>query len=297
MAGCAAQEGDNCPICGGEGVVTRAGRELAEAALCSHIAACGTCGGSGFAKGRDEGGYEVVRPCAAEGLRRRVGLFNGAGVPAAYHGSKLDTYQARGGNQSEIVFQFLHLYERLQVSVLPGGKLAPRTRGIGLSGPPGVGKTHLLTAMARDLVVNLGVAVKFSDFSSLLWNLKAGFDAGRGTGELLQPLIDAEVLFIDEMGKGRATEWELTVVDSLVSERYNRSLTTFFATNYPFRAGDAASFNAAGGRGRAEPRLEALADRVGDRVYSRLQEMCQLLVLTGPDSRAVAPVPVAPGPR
>ncbi|MSP91131.1 MAG: ATP-binding protein [Myxococcales bacterium] len=288
LAACQAADADvACAICHGDGFTTGAGADQAEARLCAHLAACPACRGSGWRRTRDAGGYEVVEPCDLRLLLHRIGLFNAAGIPAAYHAATLAGYDPRGGNQSEVRMRFADLQKRLEAGVQPGGKVPVQTKGIGLSGPPGVGKTHLLVAMARHLALDLGVAVRFTDFSRLLWSLKAGFSAGQGEAQLIQPLADVEVLFLDEMGKGRASEWEIGVLDALVCARYDRGLLTFFATNFAFGPPDLTDYARAEAilRDGGTAAVETLGERVTERILSRLQAMCALATLQGDDRR------------
>ena len=83
-------------------------------------------------------------------------------------------------------------------------------------------------------------------------------------------------MVIDELGKGRGSDWELSVLDELISKRYNAKRTTMFTTNYgiegPAKTGDS-------------PASESLVERVGVRIHSRLMEMCQPIRLVGRDQR------------
>ena len=50
--------------------------------------------------------------------------------------------------------------------------------------------------------------------------------------EVLRPLLHVPVLAIDELGKERGTDWERSMLDELISRRFNSGLATLFATNY-----------------------------------------------------------------
>ena len=86
----------------------------------------------------------------------------------------------------------------------------------------------------------------------------------------------------DELGKNRRTDWELGVIDELIGRRYNAMGCTLATTNYPpGRASGAAPPNAA-----VDLRFtQTLGDCVGQRVYSRLLEMCDFAELCGLDFR------------
>ena len=90
-----------------------------------------------------------------------------------------------------------------------------------------------------------------------------------------------DLLAIDELGRGRCTEWELGVLDTLISKRYNGMKQVLGTTNYG--TGKAT--------GQSAPNLSqptnqpTLADRVGSRVYSRLREVCRFVPVAGADYR------------
>ena len=43
--------------------------------------------------------------------------------------------------------------------------------------------------------------------------------------------MDVDILFIDELGKGRNTDFELTILDQLVMGRYNQNKMIVASTN------------------------------------------------------------------
>jgi len=107
-----------------------------------------------------------------------------------------------------------------------------------------------------------------------------------------------EVLGIDELGKGRASEWEISVLDALVNRRYNAGVSTFFTTNYPLtRTSEGDAEKPGTVRNPFNPEqveelkrrvaLPILAERVGARIYSRLAEMCRIRSIEAEDYRQV----------
>ena len=77
-------------------------------------------------------------------------------------------------------------------------------------------------------------SVRFVAFSRLL-----SICSGRATAKVnrplrvLEPLIEVDILAIDELGKGRSTDWEMQVIDEIVSRRYN-SMKSIIGTTTTF---------------------------------------------------------------
>ena len=129
----------------------------------------------------------------------------------------------------------------------------------------------------------------FRDFFHLLGDLRSGYGLGTPESELIQPLVEVEVLVVDELGKGRNTPWEQNILDVLISQRYNNRKTTIFTTNYTDKknttlAERVRAKDAVPGEGDQEVR-DTLRERVGPRIYSRLKEMCHFVEMTGADRR------------
>jgi DNA replication protein DnaC len=155
-------------------------------------------------------------------------------------------------------------------------------RGLVLHGDVGRGKTHLLVAILRELIFQHGVQVRFIEISRLLSLLKEGYSAGRSDAGLLGELGNVDVLAIDELGKGRLSDWELTIIDEVVSRRYNGMGCTLATTNYaPGDPSDTPVMNLA----TQTQTRQNLGDRVGERVYSRLLQLVDFLHVEGRDHR------------
>ena len=263
-----------CTRCHDREFVLRSGPRFLEAARCPDCSSCAaTCGGRGFTIQRNEAGHRVAVPCACRALHHRIELFNQAELPRRFLDATVESLQELTPSQSAAKLHMLRLWKGFR----------PGDRGVGLSGPVGVGKTHLMAGLVRILTLEQGVRCRFVEITHLLAEIKAGFQEGRGEAELVGPLASVPVLVIDELGKGMMTEWQLSVLDELISRRYNAAVSTFFTTNYPFSNATATPASAR----RKQEGFETLTleERVGSRNASRLAEMCTWLRVEAPDYR------------
>jgi DNA replication protein DnaC len=265
--------------------------DFAFARLTQKLEDCPDCGGTGLVRttvktnGRE---YDVVGPCATRKLQARVQTFNAAHLPAVQAQASFDTYRPSNGEQHralQLVRDFAFRW--------------PSPRGYVLSGPVGTGKTHLMSATLKHLALEAGIRCAYVEISLLYSQIRRGFQDGKSGGEIIGPLSQIEVLAIDELGKGRGSQFELETLDELIARRYNAGKVTLFATNYSLKAPEERSQR---GYFSTESVLESakdsklLCDRVGDRIYSRLCEMCEFVEFptNTPDVRRN---PLAPAKR
>jgi len=257
-----------CPICKDARYVVERHGERAAAKVCGCNELCAACGGSGRTL-VDDKGYPFVKPCACQSVSRRVALFNQVRIPAR---AAAFTFES-----------FLPECEEQQMALATAETTAKRyrpdapSRGFIVSGPVGTGKTHLLCATLRHLALEVGVPARYVEISFLFSEIKNGFSAGRSGLDAIAPLVDGSVLAIDEIGKGRGSAFEMDTLDELIARRYNAGRTTLFATNFGLAA------EAGGKGGYVDPvdfdrqTQSLLRSRVGERIYSRLHEMCHAI--------------------
>ena len=266
----------NCPICDRYGITLVRDGPYAKVAACSCLSTCPTCNGSGWIA-RDSSFRAPRIRCACTRMQHRGRRLEEARIPSRYVEASLANFDPSGpvGTAFIAVNSFLHSYS-----------IETPNRGLVLWGDVGRGKTHLAVALVRELVLRYGVTARFIEFSHLLTDLKASFERRQGAASLMEELTEVDVLVVDELGKGRATEFEGSVVDELVTRRYNAAATIIATTNYaPIAPQGRATTNLA--LGQQQP--VSLSDRVGERVYSRLREVCAFVSVEGDDHRRRRP--------
>jgi DNA replication protein DnaC len=240
---------------------------------------CPLCAGSGWkpVPGAPERG---VTRCDCQ-LRARGGaMIAAARIPKRYEHCELSNFTTDfpGADRS---------IELAQISALRFvQEFDPRNgAGLLLVGGIGTGKTHLAVGILKELIATRGSACLFCDYRDLLKQIQNSYNDSVKATELqvLRPVFEAEVLLLDELGAVKPSEWVWDTVSLILNTRYNDNRTTIITTNFADEpaVGVARSLSPA----RAATREETLGDRIGERMRSRLHEMCRIVKMDGPDFR------------
>jgi len=159
--------------------------------------------------------------------------------------------------------------------------------GLLLMGPCGAGKTHLAVAALKQLVLR-GHEGLFYDYRELLKEIQASYNPDNQTTEMgvLEPVLTIELLLLDDLGASKPSAWALETVGHILNTRYNERRVTLLTTNYlDSTVAQTEALRLPSGQGVAPVREDTLADRVGQRIRSRLYEMCRTVEIVAPDYR------------
>lgn len=245
---------------------------------------CPLCGGTGWqtvVRGADR---EAVR-CECRVNSRAERLLAAAHIPARYQHCELGTFECDPNYSDQRSLGHAKWLAGRFVENYPSEKT-----GLLFVGSVGVGKTHLSVGILKALIREKGIHCLFCDYRELLKSIQNSYNATVQATEMeiLRPVFDAEVLVLDELGAVRSTEWVFDTVNYILNSRYNDNKTTIITTNFPDKPeqdstqdDNPRSYSAAD---RAA-RRETLGDRIGERMRSRLHEMCKKVEIEGPDYR------------
>jgi DNA replication protein DnaC len=214
-------------------------------------------------------GMEVVagkgaRRCQCRTHEAQAKLLEVSRIPRRYGECSLSNYHPASNNGSQLrAFNLAYRLVREYPAI---------DRGLLLTGPCGVGKTHLAAGIIRGLVEK-GVPCLFYEFGALLKKIQESYNAQAQTSELkvLAPVYEAEVLVLDELGASKPTDWVRDTMMQIINARYTNRMFTIFTTNYL----DVSH----------RPAEETLEDRIGARLRSRLYETCRTVNVEGRDYR------------
>jgi DNA replication protein DnaC len=241
---------------------------------------CPHCGGTRWRLVvRD--GVELARACECAEPARRARLLEHARIPKRYRHCTLDAFDTEWNPKDptlaralRAVREFVDLWPEVDKGLLVMGKV-------------GTGKTHLAVAALAELIEHKGVRGLFADFTALVLEMQMAFDDGDARRELLRPLLDADLLVLDELGARKLTSpFVADLLYYLVNTRYLEERVTIFTTNFSdFVPPGEVVRDAADGETAPASVQESLRDRVSVRIRSRLHEMCRRVELRGDDYR------------
>lgn len=226
----------------------------------SETAVCRKCLGSGMEIIVGKG----ARQCECQKKAQKAKPFDKVRVPRRYLSCHFNSYSPTNPSQTQAVrFGMKFTQEFPAVD-----------QGLLLTGPVGVGKTHLAVSILKGLTERGGFSCLFYEFGSLLKEIQDSYNPTTQTTELalLAPVLNTDVLVLDELGASKPTDWVRDTMAHIINTRYNDQKHTIFTTNY---------------LDERQANEETLEDRIGIRLRSRLFEMCKTIEIKGADYRKI----------
>jgi DNA replication protein DnaC len=234
----------------------------------------GVCDGSGWILGPED----IARECECRASRLKKARLRGvaSAIPARYRGVSFDrppvSDMERSLESRAVVRTARNYIDNLDENLGAG-------RGLWLMGTPGTGKTSLAMLVAKEAMARgKTAAVYFTP--QLLTRIRVTYgasDVASTYDAFFKRLTSVDLLYIDDLGSERQTDWVVEQLYAIVNERYEQKGAMLLTSNakYDKNLGKA-----------MEDGQKQLEDQVGSRTVSRLFEMCgEPMPLFGDDHR------------
>lgn len=140
------------------------------------------------------------------------------------------------------------------------------SRGICIFGITGSGKTYSLYAI-KNVLISWGLKKEISNVENwveLLFELKEKFSSNYGIKDTLYEITKNRYVFIDDIGAEKQTEWSQEMMYLIFNRVYQKEGILFMTSNLT---------------------VDEFTNRYGDRIASRLAEMCDIKELPQEDKR------------
>lgn len=238
----------------------------------------GVCDGSGWILGPED----VARECECRAQRLKRGRVRGVTsvIPPRYRGVSFDrppvSDMARDLSSRHAVEDVRSFVGNLDENLAAG-------HGLWLMGDTGTGKTTLGMLVAKEaLAIGKTVAVYFTP--KLLTQIRQTYQATEfedAYDAFFKRLTSVDLLYIDDLGSERHTDWVVEQLYALVNERYENQRSVLVTSNAKVDERKGKEAKAPVEQGQVQ-----LRDQIGSRTVSRLIEICgDPLPLFGPDRR------------
>ena len=140
----------------------------------------------------------------------------------------------------------------------------PDPKGWAFLGDVGVGKTHLAVGMAREIIERYMLNAKMISTPALMASLYDNMKVDGKIRSLMETYKETDLLVLDDLGAELPSEYAKAQIFLVMDHRLMHKKLTLITSNYSIRI---------------------IAERVGDRIASRIIEMCRPVSISGGDNR------------
>jgi DNA replication protein DnaC len=227
----------------------------------------GLCDGSGFMVEEATNTASDCRCRAIRIARRRAATLE-ARIPNRYRAISFEQLEGDSltafPHQVSVVRRFA---ARISENVEQG-------HSVWIMGDIGTGKTALAMLISK-AALDVGKTVAIYSLPRLLSLIRESIEHDEGIVGFLDKLSSVDLLHIDDVGAENQTDWALEQLYTIVNTRYEEQRSIVLTTNLDH---------------------DELAEQVGERIVSRLVEMCGDMVvpLYGKDRRRQPPAEEQP---
>lgn len=214
---------------------------------------CQECKDSGFIVKTDEYGREIYAHCKCNAIKRTRGLLQQSGIPEEFYDKCFDDFDTRGIKQLENAKERAMRYAKDFMLFR-----LKRFNSILFSGQVGAGKTHLGMAICNELINKHHIGFVYMSYRNAATEIKQAVLDRENYYVTIGRYMNAGLLYIDDLLKGRSTEADSNILYEIVNYRYINCKPMIVSTEKP---------------------IEMLMD-FDEGIGSRLLEMCRGNIVT-----------------
>ncbi|GAB3255062.1 ATP-binding protein [Chitinimonas naiadis] len=157
--------------------------------------------------------------------RRMACLMDVSHIPARYVGAGFKTFLPHTPAQREVVARFRRYLAGF-------GRAVEQGAGLIVTGGLGTGKTHLVCALANNIIHQYGRSVRYCTSQDMLAEIKAAYGAeNKSEASEIERFASYDLLILDEADVHRSTETDLLLIFAVVNRRYNALKPTVLVSN------------------------------------------------------------------
>jgi len=205
----------------------------------------------------------LVYKCGCKLKEITTNIYERMKIPKRYRDVSLNNYQPIKAYGQDLVLNRVKQY--INSTDYKEGK------GLLFIGSPGVGKTHLAVSILKEFFLKKGIVGLFRDTRTLLFDLKSTFDGSASSREMLEEVLDAPILVLDDLGSERLSDWARDILHYIIIHRYNELKPIVITSNFNLTSEDEFT--------------DSLEDRMGSAIVSRIGEICDVIHVEGHDMR------------
>lgn len=186
---------------------------------------CEKCNDTGYIDFKDENGCWWQKECECLKRRRVHDHLKQSGAARLFIEKSFDNYETSGNAQraraKAIAEDFVDHFEQLRDT--PHNSML-------LCGQVGAGKTHLGTAACKSLMEKHEVTALYMPYRDIITKIKQNVLESDTYKAEIKKYSTVEVLYIDDMLKGKCTESDLNILYEIINYRYNNMLSIIIST-------------------------------------------------------------------
>ncbi len=184
---------------------------------------CQECQDTGWITSLQDG-YEVVRRCGCYAVKRAKELMEKSGLSKEFLKKSFNSFDTRGEpvliDAKNKAVNYVKNFKETRHG---------RHNSIMFCGQPGCGKTHLGTAICSSLIA-MGIPVIYMPYRNAMTKIKQNIADEAAYLKALGVYMDAPVLYIDDLLKGKLSETDVNVMYELINYRYMNNLPLITST-------------------------------------------------------------------